>query len=753
MMSQTIGKVLVASTAFSLDKYFDYLIPDQLVASATIGARVVVPFQNRLVSAYLWEITHESNFENLKEIKEIIDQPSLIADYQIQLINWIADYYYCNRSEVARLCLPPGTKRKESSNRNKVGPKIIKVCQWTTEQTIQPESSKENKIYQILTKNECGLTRTELAAAAEVSPSVITRLIKNGKIYLSEKICERQPAGFEEIKSFKKVHLNQEQQEIYRQINEDKHQSFFLLHGVTGSGKTEIYFELAEDTLNRHKQVLYLVPEIALTPQTLQRARNRFGDRVALLHSNMSDGERYDQWHRIKRGEAQFILGARSALFAPFQNLGLIIMDEEHENTYKQEESPRYHGRQVAEKLSELTGARVVFGSATPAIESFFAAQNGKYRYFKLSKRYNQNPLPSISIIDMREELKKGNRNILSETLHQSIQESLDRREQVILLLNRRGHSTFILCRDCGKSLHCPSCDVSLTYHSNQTLLRCHYCDYQQKVPNLCPHCQSSRIRYFGHGTQKLEAEIEEYFGSAKIMRMDLDTTSKKGAHHQIYQSLISGDVDILLGTQMIAKGLDLPRVTLVGVISADSTLNVPDFRAAERCFQLLTQVAGRAGRGERVGKVIFQTYNPAHYALALSQNHDYESFYQTEIENRMIMTYPPFSELVKIGFSGPNQAKIVEAASEMGRILQEELKEISQGLNEKDDSNLPVEILGPAPALIEKIQNRFRWQIILKSSDSASLDHLIHRSWEKFAFKKYADLRVIRDRNPYSIL
>lgn len=745
-----IAKVLINTQALSLDKYFDYLIPDHLLERAVVGTRVVVPFQNRSTLAYLWEITHKSEFDNLKQIEEILDFPPLIADYQYNLINWIAEYYFCNRVEVARLCLPPGTQRKETSGKSKVGPKKIKVCKWAClDGTEMKTTAAAGKVRSVLLSNETGLTRTQLAATAEVSLSVINRLIENKKILISEETCERQPVGFDLPVFSKNICLNDEQQQIYEKICQETEQKLFLLHGVTGSGKTEIYFELASEVLNQGSQVLYLVPEIALTPQTLERARNRFGSKVALLHSNMSDGERFDQWHRIKRGDAQFILGARSALFAPFVDLKLIIVDEEHENSYKQEETPRYHSRQVVEKLSELTGAKVIFGSATPAIESYYASQTGKYQYLKLNRRYNHNPLPEVSVVDMREELKKGNKNVLSELLDQSLQQCIAQKEQAILLLNRRGHSTFILCRDCGQSLRCPSCDVSLTYHSNETILRCHYCDYRQKIPDTCPQCRSNRIRYFGHGTQKLEAEIAEKFPSSRIMRMDLDTTSKKGAHHQIYQDLVAGEIDILLGTQMIAKGLDLPRVTLVGVISADTTLNMPDFRSAERCFHLLTQVAGRAGRGTKTGKVIFQTYNPDHYALIHARNHDYENFYQIEIENRCQMIYPPFSELIKIGFSGTDQNKVTEAAETFGKIIETSLKKIQDSAG-KDDF---YEMLGPAPALIEKIQNRYRWQIILKGNHLHGLNQWVHQSWELFSFKKYTDVRIIRDRNPYSIL
>jgi primosomal protein N' (replication factor Y) len=811
------AKILLAIHSSALDRLFDYLIPERFETEIQVGARVVVPLRNQPTIGFVWEITAASEQTGVKELLQVIDTPPLLTPIQYQLVNWLAPYYFCSRADVLRLCLPPGSRlsrqngyqleasqteleqmvrlyfptapataltaqvmkatqakasaaawRKIFTNypeilafllkqklvtkiamvsQPKIKPKIVKVYQWETT-FDRKESPAGERVKLVLLAHPAGLARQELCTAAQVSPAVLTRLRKAGALHEDETPVERAPVGLNDSVKPRPIAFNSEQQAVYEQIKTTPANRPFLLHGVTGSGKTEIYFELAADVIRAGQQVLYLVPEIALTPQTLERAKTRFGDQIALLHSNMSDGERYDQWFKIKNGLARFVLGARSALFAPFNRLGLIIVDEEHETTYKQEDTPRYHVRRVVEQLAELTGARVIFGSATPAIETFYRAATGIYHYVKLAARYNANPLPEVTLVDMREELQKKNKNILSAPLFQALEQTLANREQALLFLNRRGHSTFILCRDCGQALQCPACEVSLTYHSQENVLRCHYCDYQQKIPDVCPNCQSTRIRYFGNGTQKLEAELGEHFSGARIVRMDHDSTTRKGAYQQIYRDLTAGTVDILLGTQMIAKGLDLPRVTLVGVISADSTLNMPDFRSAERCFQLLTQVAGRAGRGTKTGQVIFQTYNPEHYAVALAQNHDYQGFYKMEIAQRQQLAYPPFAEIVKIGFSGLNEAKVCGAAQKFAQIMHQAKEETLSGNHE-----VSVEIMGPAPAVIAKIQNAYRWQLLLKTTNSALVEPLVGRCLANYPFRQYPDIRVIRDRNPYSVL
>lgn len=834
-MDQCIAKVLIASRAQNLDRLFDYQVPPAMVDSLKIGARVIVSFQNQPCLAYVWELAGHSEYSDLKEIRQLIDDPPLINPYSYELINWMADYYFCSRVDVIKLCLPPGGQLTQKASyqltgdpaelsdrlmmalfseedtrravqlitagvragwgkekwlqefreiqpiwdfllkkkilqrvylitKPKVSPKNYKLYSWNDRQTgndqqNDTETPAGKRVRDILSQSD-GLPLAELVAAATVSVSVIQRLVKQGKINCRVQNSERIPAGFQETAAAREIRFNAEQQSTNEIIGNDQSGKPFLLHGVTGSGKTEIYFETAARVLEAGFQVLYLVPEIALTPQTLQRARGRFDEQVALLHSNMSDGERYDQWFKIKNSRANFVLGARSAIFAPFTSLGLIIIDEAHESTYKQEETPRYHTITVARKIAEITGAKIILGSATPAVESFYQAQTGQFNYLQLKSRYNRNPLPEVMIINMREELQKGNKNILSTELRESLTACLQQNQQAILLLNRRGYATFVLCRDCGLSLKCPACDVSLTYHLKETVLRCHYCDYRQPVPDTCPNCRSTRIRYFGHGTQKLEEELAMNFPGARMLRMDLDSTSRKGAHHQIYQQLHQGEIDILLGTQMIAKGLDLPKVTVVGVISADSTLNFPDFRASERTFSLLTQVAGRAGRGEALGKVIFQTYHPEHYSLQFAQKHDYISFYEQEIEFRRMLNYPPFSELVKFNFTGLKEARVSAAAMKFSEIVEHARTETgdvppptSNDIPAPGESPFFLEILGPAPCLIPKIQDRYRWQTLLKSNHQALLERMVILSWERFPFRDYQDVKISRDRNPYSTL
>lgn len=747
-MSNQIAQVLIESSALGLDsRLFDYLLPEKFQAQAGLGARVVVPFQHQQAVGFICGFAETSEFENLKTIVKLIDVPPLITDIQYQLAKWISSYYFCNRTEVLRLCLPPGA-RLGKKGMPRISQKKIALCKWVSVDD-ELETAAAQRVKQLLLANPSGLIRSQIATTAEVSPSVITRLIGIGKIQVEETAVQRLPVGFNQLEIGETIHLNQQQELVCQQVNNSPAGSIFLLHGITGSGKTEVYFQLAEQAMAQGQQVLYLVPEISLTPQTLERARRRFQDQVALLHSNMSDGERFDQWFKIKRGEARFVLGARSALFAPFENLGLIIVDEEHETTYKQEENPRYHSREVVKKLTQLTQAKAVFGSATPSLESFHATETGAFHYLQLTKRYNQHPLPAVEIVDMRAELKQGNRSVLSQRLQTAIEECLKRQEQVIILLNRRGHSTFVICRDCGISLQCPSCEVSLTYHSQETILRCHYCDYRQKTPDVCPKCGSIRIRYFGNGTQKLEQELHDKFQTVRILRMDLDSTAQKGAHHRIFQQLTAGEVDILLGTQMIAKGLDLPKVGLVGVISADSTLNLPDFRGAERTFQLLTQVAGRTGRGDQPGRVIFQTYNPEHYALKFAKNHDYLGFYETEIANRRLLNYPPFSELLKFGLSGNDQEIVIAASQCLKELIEEDIKRILVSAAPGEF----LELLGPAPALIEKIKNRYRHQILIKTNVPDWLSRIALMTIEQFPYRKFSKVRIIRDRQPYSVL
>ena len=511
-----------------------------------------------------------------------------------------------------------------------------------------------------------------------------------------------------------------------------------LIEGVTGCGKTEIYLNLVEKFISENKEAIVLVPEISLTPQTVERFKGRFGDVVAVFHSRLSKGERYDEWRRIQKGEVKVVVGARSAIFAPLKNLKLIIIDEEHEYSYKSETSPRYLTREVAEFLVNQNSGLLVMGSATPSIESYYEAENGRINLVHIGKRVDDRKLPAVKIIDMRDELKNGNKSMFSQDLYNAISENLEKKEQTLLFLNRRGFSTFVSCRSCGYVMKCKNCDVTLTYHANINKLKCHYCGNQIEVPTVCPKCGSKYIKYFGAGTEKIENEVKRLFNNARVLRMDMDTTRKKGDHEKIYNAFKEHKADILIGTQMISKGMDFKDVTLVGVIAADTSLNLPDFRSAERTFQLITQVSGRAGRGDLKGKVIVQTYEPDHYSIQLAKMQDYKAFYKKEIEIRKLLNNPPFTDILYILFTSDKEESIIETCN----TVKFDLEKISKENN--------TEILGPVPCCLSKIKNTYRWHVIFKGNVREMVP-----SVDKILYKKCITHKVNYsiDINPYNML
>ncbi|MCD5401015.1 primosomal protein N', partial [candidate division NPL-UPA2 bacterium] len=485
-----------------------------------------------------------------------------------------------------------------------------------------------------------------------------------------------------------------------------------------------------------------LLPEISLTPQTVERFRSRFGVRIALWHSRLSAGERYREWLRIRESKADIVIGARSAIFSPVRNLGLIVIDEEHETSYKQMETPKYHAREVALERARISGATVILGTATPSLESYFQARRGKYKLAQLTCRVDNRIMPEVEIVDMRKELiTRGNRSIFSLLLQQSIREKLEKGEQVILFLNRRGFSPFVLCRECGEVVCCPHCDVSFTYHFKTNRLHCHYCSYQEEKPKLCPGCQSRRVGYLGVGTQKVESEIAKLFPQASLGRIDSDTVTRKGSHAQMLSSFRKRGINILIGTQMIAKGLDFPRVTLVGVISADTALSLADFRASERTFQLLTQVAGRAGRGDTSGKVIIQTYNPEHYSIQAARLHDYDTFYRQEIKFRRELGYPPFKHLINITLQSHDQNRLMKVAQKLGKILEEAKAEER------------IEVLGPAPAPLPRLKSRWRWQLILKGNKVRKMRDVARESLAQLKEPASGKVKLLLDIDPMGML
>ncbi|WIV10799.1 primosomal protein N' [Proteiniborus sp. MB09-C3] len=556
-----------------------------------------------------------------------------------------------------------------------------------------------------------------------------------------------------EIAPYNKVKLTKEQKDCVDNIYNDYLENGFskyLIHGVTGSGKTEVYLQLIERVLEEGKQAIVLVPEISLTPQTVERFAGRFRNNVAVLHSRLSNGERYDEWRKIKEGEVQIAVGARSAIFAPFDNLAFIIIDEEHEASYKSSMNPKYNAIELGEKRCEIEGATLVLGSATPSMESYYRAKQKEYKLLELPNRVNSKEMPKIEVIDMKKELDNGNKSMFSNALYNSIVETLKARKQAILFLNRRGFSTFISCRKCGYVVKCKECDISLTYHMAQNILKCHYCGYTLKPPTICPSCNSRYIKYFGTGTQRVEEEVKRLFPHARTARMDMDTTTAKGSHEKILGKMKRGDIDILIGTQMISKGLDFPNVTLVGIIAADLTLNIPDFKASERTFQLLTQVGGRAGRGEYDGKVVLQTYEPEHYSIMTAKSHDYISFYNKEISIRKEFNYPPFTDIINIIISGENEKDTYNISNSIAEDIRREIYQ------ETNNLELREAVIGPMEAPIYRIKGKYRRQIIIKIKRSyvSMITKAINRVNISNRIKNnYKSINISIDINPVSII
>ncbi len=590
----------------------------------------------------------------------------------------------------------------------------------------------------------------DLLSSLSTSLSTLKAMEEKKVITIFEREAIRNPIT-RNIAKYKKHLLNHQQYLVFSSImasvNEDKKENF-LIHGITGSGKTEIYLQLVEEMLKLGRDTIILVPEISLTPQIIDRFVGRFGSEVAVLHSKLSQGERFDQWRSIRDGDVKIVVGARSAIFAPFSNLGLIIIDEEHENTYKSSQNPKYDTIEVALKRNELEAASVVMGTATPSMETYYNSLQGKYKLLELKDRATKGDLPEVDLVDMRLELINGNKSIFSLQLYNELKKNLENQKQTILFLNRRGFSTFISCRSCGYVAKCHNCDISMTYHRNIDKLRCHYCGETAKSPEICPSCGSKYIKYFGIGTERVEDQARELFPDARIARMDSDTTTEKGSLEVILEKMKRREIDILIGTQMISKGLDFPDVTLVGIIAADTTLNLPDFRSPEKAFQLITQVAGRSGRGNYPGKVILQTYNPDHYSIIFSKNQDYKNFYNTEIVLRKEFLYPPFINLISILIYGENISKVKEKSF----ILYDIIKSYMIA-NQMDNINKL--LIGPNPAPIERIKKNFRWKLLIKAKDEEleRLKTLIHRVCILDEKEIKDGIKFSIDINPQSII
>jgi len=584
----------------------------------------------------------------------------------------------------------------------------------------------------------------KLTGSTSSVKSSLKALEKKGLLKLSKKEVYRNPYDDKAFKRTTAFKLTEEQdnaiQPVLKSIKKEDHE-VFLLHGVTGSGKTEIYLQSIDAVLNQGKEAIVLVPEISLTPQMVKRFKERFGSEVAVLHSALSTGEKYDEWRKIHQKEVSVVVGARSAIFAPFDNLGIIIIDEEHETTYKQEEQPRYHARDVAIYRAKHYNCPVVLGSATPTLESYARASKDVYTLLTLSERTNEKPLPDVEVIDMRKELHSGNRTMFSRKLRKAITKRMERGEQIVLLLNRRGFSTFIMCRDCGYVEECPNCDIALTFHKRNQSLKCHYCSYEKRSIHLCPTCSSDKIQRFGTGTQRVEEELYKYIPGVKVIRMDVDTTRRKGSHERLLSSFENEEAHILLGTQMIAKGLDFPNVTLVGVLAADAMLHLPDFRSSEKNFQLITQVSGRAGRHDLDGEVIVQTYTPEHYSIQLASTYDFQEFYKHEMKIRRTFRYPPYVYLALLTISHPDRTKAIQTTQVIVQALSRSIS---------DDAI----ILGPTPSPLEKIKNRYRYQCMIKYRSEPKLNETINKLLDQYAKEmEQGRLQINVDMQPYQLM
>ncbi len=710
------AEIIIDITNENVDKIFHYAIPENIKEKICLGMRVFVPFGkgNRIREGYIIGFTDNTNIDEkyIKNIYSIPDEYAIFNNNMIELAKFMSDKYYCSLSECLQCIMPKIIKDKTNkyANINYEMSGINEVIK-----NILEKNNSQSKVLKILLKNE-NISIYEIKNILGISLSPINTLEKNGVIKITTRKIKRDFINLDDYDKTNHLKLTIEQDNALNFIKQKIYEKTYkpiLLHGVTGSGKTEVYLQLIDEVLKVGKQAIVLVPEISLTPQTVERFIGRFGKKVSVTHSRLSDGERFEQWKKAKDNKIDIMVGARSAIFTPFENLGIIIIDEEHESTYKSESTPKYDIKEVAEKICNLTGATLVLGSATPSIDTYYKTQKGKYDLVYINNRINNN-MPDINVIDMRKELEKGNRSIFSTSLFEAIKENLKNNMQTILFLNRRGHSTFVSCRKCGYVLECKNCNVSYTYHLKEHKLICHYCNSTENVPNICPSCSSKYIKYFGVGTQKIEEQIKKYFKDARVMRMDMDTTSKKNSHQNILEDFKNHKADILIGTQMIAKGLDFKKVSLVGVIAADITLNTGDYKSSENTFQLLTQVAGRAGRADIKGKVFIQTYNPEHYSIVFAKNNDYVGFYKKEILERKIMFYPPFSNIFFIMICGEDENLVMNAIKFLHKIM--------TYYNQKTNFY----ISDVAKAYIYKVNKQYRYKILIKAKEETRLKNFV---------------------------
>ena len=798
-----IAKVIVNHDSKMLDKFFDYDVPEDLAPQVGVGSRVIVPFgvSDRQAEAYVMET---AEFSYAKKLKSIIKYEDNVFDEKMcALIKWMREKYMCSFLDIIKTVIPSGISikprewitlvrtdgkdeiskviaenggsveinrllasfdrdvsrsvkklvdsgaaKKEYREPGRIGDKLIRVAAVNippeeTAQTLgllkSQRAAAQYRILDILCMNE-HIAVADLVQFANTGYNTVRTLEKKGYIKTYDITVDRTPERGKACGAAV-PELTAEQAAAVSAIEGYMGNGFenVLIHGVTGSGKTEVYMRAIEHALKKGKSAIMLVPEISLTPQMVSRFVGRFGDNVAVFHSGLSLGERYDEWKKMRHGRARVVIGARSAVFAPLKDIGIIIIDEEHEGTYKSDMSPRYNTKEVAQFRAKQNDAVLILASATPEVGDYYGAKCGKYRLIELKNRVNNRRLPKVEIVDMREELAAGNRMVFSRRLTEELRKNLENGEQSILFLNRRGYSTFVSCRNCGFVPQCPNCSISLTYHKYSGLLRCHYCGYAQKNYTICPKCGSKYIRYFGGGTQKIEEELKNIFPGISTIRMDVDTTARINSHEKILEQFEKEKIDVLVGTQMVTKGLDFDNVTLVGVVSADVMLNVQDYRAGERTFDLIEQVTGRAGRAQKAGRAVIQTYSPENYAVVMAKEHDYKNFYEYEILTRKAMWYPPFCEMVSVLFSGPNENQVSGCAKLYAKLL--------HGLK---DMQQKTQVLGPIPAAVSRINNKYRWKILIKCINSDRISVVIAEARD--ACRKnmnYRDISIVIDKNP----
>lgn len=739
-MNRTIATVAVEKTFFNFESDYDYYVPVSLEKVIKVGMRVRIPFgkANKLRDGIVVRLYTAMNSE-LKEIASAVGSEPALGQEMVELALWLKERCFCTTYDCLKQMLPRGFGKINAAS-SKAATLLIEKEEDLTKLTPK-QKSVVNLLFDAGTADV-----SEITEFCSVGVSVLKNLEKYGVIKIFDKEIYRTPYkmnGYAVQKN--EIILSEQQKKAYESYVSmlENGGGTGLLYGVTGSGKTQVYLKLIDRALELGKDVIVLVPEISLTPQTLSIFLKRYGNQVALFHSGLSLGERNDEYKRADRGEAKIVIGTRSAVFAPLHNLGLIIMDEEQENTYKSERTPRYNAKDVARFRCRYNRALFLMISATPSLESYSNAVKGKYVLCEMNERFGTSVLPQVITVDMKTEMKNGNRTPISAKLRELIGETIDKGKQAILLINRRGYNTFIACNDCGHVITCPNCSISLTYHSYNNRLNCHYCGYSKTLDTVCPECGSENVRYSGYGTQRIEDELGALFPFAKILRMDADTTSAKFSHDKLFNAFANHEYDILIGTQMVAKGLDFKDVILVGVVNADNSLYDENYNSSERCFDLITQVVGRSGRRGEQGKAVIQTVNPFNSTIEFAANQDYKSFYENEIELRKAMIYPPYCDIYSVSFVGENENTVAMCAKTFFDIL----KEINKDNKEK------LIVLGPSPAKISKLNNQYRYRLSVKCKNSKNIRQLLSNILKKvYKIKEYKEVSISVDLNPYDL-